>query len=277
MPSKSFPVGSILKKNVVQHKKNEHRKFEDVLTIEEPLEIRVRHHTSHGLFKIMSLAVTMRTPGEDEDLVRGFLFTEGIISDMDEITQIETLEENIVLASLSEKVRIDSDEVKRNFYTTSSCGVCGKASIESIHSDTIYLPWSSKFSIVKSALFSLPDRLRQHQEQFDQTGGLHACALIDASGNIVCLREDVGRHNAMDKLIGSVPQFPVFDKMVLVSGRASFELVQKASKAGVPLMAAIGAPSSLAVQLAEEQGMGLIGFLRNGSFNVYTGGDRISD
>lgn len=266
---------AIENRDVIRHKPESSRGFEDVLTIEEPLEIRVKYHTQHGVFKIMSLAVTMRTPGADEDLAIGFLFTESIIKSKSEIEKVEQLEDNIILILLDRSVHFDADKLKRNFYTTSSCGVCGKASIESIHSETIFLPWSSKFSIAKSNLFLLPEKLKSHQSQFEQTGGIHACALVNSAGDIVSIKEDVGRHNAMDKLIGGWDSFPISDHLVLVSGRASFELVQKASKAGIPLMASIGAPSSLAVQLAEEQGMGLIGFLRSGGFNLYTGEARI--
>lgn len=270
-------MSSVLKKTIVKYNPTTNADFEDVLTVEEPLEIRIKYHTQHGIFKIMSLAVTMRTPGDDASLAVGFLFTESIIHSKTDVVNVEQVDENIVLVTLARSVVFDADDLKRNFYTTSSCGVCGKASIESIHSDTIYLPWSSKFKIESAKLFRLPDQLRIQQSNFKQTGGIHACALVNKEGEIIHIKEDVGRHNAMDKLIGSWNTFPISDHLVLVSGRASFELVQKASKAGIPLMAAIGAPSSLAVQLAEEQGMGLIGFLRDGSFNLYTGGERVQD
>lgn len=270
-------MSAIENRNVIRHNLETSKGFEDVLTIEEPLEIRIKYHTQHGVFKIISLAVTMRTPGEDDDLARGFLFTESIIETKSDITEVEQLEENIILVTLDTTVHFDADKLKRNFYTTSSCGVCGKASIESIHSETIFLPWSSKFDIDKKKLFDLSEKLRQKQSQFSQTGGIHACALVNSEGDIISVKEDVGRHNAMDKLIGNWDTFPIADHLVLVSGRASFELVQKASKAGIPLMIAIGAPTSLAVQLAEEQGMGLIGFLRRGSFNLYTGEPRIKE
>ncbi len=266
---------AIENKIIIRHNKDSNKDFDDVLTIEEPLEIRIRYHTQHSIFKIISLAVTMRTPGDDDDLARGFLFTESIIKTQSEITGVDQLEENIILVTLAVSVHFDADKLKRNFYTTSSCGVCGKASIESIHSETIFLPWASKFVIKKQKLFDLPEKLRHHQSQFVQTGGIHACALVDNEGEIVDIKEDVGRHNAMDKLIGSWESYPISNYMVLVSGRASFELVQKASKAGIPLMVSIGAPSSLAVQLAEEQGMGLIGFLRSSTFNLYTGKERV--
>jgi len=217
----------------------------------------------------------MRTPGDDEALAMGFLFTEGIIHNKSDVSEIITVAENVVMVTLMDTVTFEADRLQRSFYTTSSCGVCGKASIESIHSDTIFLPWTSQFKIKKSRLFELPERLRLAQKQFGKTGGIHACALVDQGGYISSIREDVGRHNAMDKLIGSCLSYPVADRLVLVSGRASFELVQKASKAGIPMLVAIGAPSSLAVQLAEEQGMALVGFLRSDSFNVYTGAKRI--
>lgn len=268
-------MSGIENRNIVRHNPETSKGFEDILTIEDPLEIRIKYHSQHSIFKIISLAVTMRTPGQDEDLARGFLFTESIIKSKSDIVKVEQLEENIVLVTLDASVHFDADQLQRNFYTTSSCGVCGKASIESIHSETIFLPWSSKFQIDKKKVFELSEKLKLKQSQFSQTGGIHACALVNSDGDIVGVREDVGRHNAMDKLIGSWNSFPINDYLVLVSGRASFELVQKASKAGIPLMVAIGAPTSLAVQLAEEQGMGLIGFLRNGSFNLYTGESRI--
>ncbi|MEM9547677.1 MAG: formate dehydrogenase accessory sulfurtransferase FdhD [Bacteroidota bacterium] len=265
----------VLNRKVIRHEPDSNNSFDDVLTIEEPLEIRLKYHTQRGDFKMISLAVTMRTPGDDEALARGFLFTEGIIKSQKDVVQVEEPAENIIVLSLEVSVHFDAEALKRNFYTTSSCGVCGKASIDSIHSDSIYLPWSSRFAIDKQKLFALPEKLKEFQSQFEQTGGIHACALANDAGEIVHVREDVGRHNAMDKLIGSWEDYPIGNYMVLVSGRASFELVQKASKVGIPLLAAIGAPSSLAVQLAEEQGMGLVGFLRRGSFNVYTGSNRL--
>ena len=268
-------MSSILKKEIIHHSSKALERFEDALTVEEPLEIRVQYHTQHGIRKTMRLAVTMRTPGDDAALAMGFLFTESIIGAHSDIIDIQNIEENVLVVSLQDSVHFDADALQRNFYTTSSCGVCGKASIESIHSDTIYLPWTSTFTIPKEKLFLLPQKLKDAQSQFEKTGGIHACALVNAQGAIVHVKEDVGRHNAMDKLIGSWKSMPISDHLVLVSGRASFELVQKASKAGIPMLVAIGAPSSLAVQLAEEQGMGLVGFLRDGSFNVYTDGKRV--
>ena len=247
----------------------------DDLIVEEPLEIRISYHASHGIFRIMNLAVTMRTPGADDLLGRGFLFTEGIIQDQEDITHIDQLEDNIILIHLKDSVSFDADALKRNFYTTSSCGVCGKASIESIHSETIYLPWKSNFKIAPEIIKGLKSKLSEDQSSFRKSGGVHACALFDKDGKLSAIAEDVGRHNAMDKLIGSNTDYPISDQLVLVSGRASFELVQKASKAGIPMLVSIGAPSSLAVQLAEEQGMTLIGFLKHDRFNIYSRGDRV--
>lgn len=268
-------LDSIVSKEIIRYKHGQLSKLEDELSIEEPLEIRIRYHTSHGIYRTVSIAVTMRTPGDDEFLARGFLFTEGMISDQSQILEAIQTELNIIEILLGEDVQFDPSQFSRNFYATSSCGVCGKASIESIHSETIHLPWKSGFRIESKILTSLPKNLFDQQISFSKTGGIHACALIDKQGAFIDVKEDVGRHNAMDKLIGANAIYPLSDAMVLVSGRASFELVQKASKAGVGLMAAIGAPSSLAVQLAEEQGMTLIGFLKRDGFNLYCGEARV--
>lgn len=251
------------------------QEMEDNLSVEEPLELRVRYHTSHGIFRSVNIAVTMRTPGDDDALGRGFLFTEGMVYAQDDIKKTTQLEPNILELELNPEVQFDATQFSRNFYTTSSCGVCGKASIESIHSETIHLPWKSGFTIQSQALKKLPGSLINKQLNFSKTGGLHACVLVTNQGDIISVKEDVGRHNAMDKLIGANPNYPLSDHMVLVSGRASFELVQKACKAGVGLLAAIGAPSSLAVKLAEEQGMTLVGFLKEDSFNIYCGENRV--
>ncbi len=268
-------MDSIVSKEIKRYKKGKTSNILDFLSTEEPLEIRVRYHTNHGAYRTVSIAVTMRTPGDDVSLSRGFLFTEGMISDQSQILEINQREPNIIEVSFREDVNFDPSRFSRNFYTTSSCGVCGKASIDSIHSETIHLPWKSSFSIDSEVLMKLPKFLFDQQINFSKTGGIHACALVDELGKFIDVREDVGRHNAMDKLIGANPDYPLSSGMILVSGRASFELVQKASKAGVGLLAAIGAPSSLAVQLAEEQGMTLVGFLKKDGFNVYCGEDRV--
>ncbi|MFT4534201.1 MAG: FdhD protein [Saprospiraceae bacterium] len=271
----NYLLDSIASKEITRLKNGQLSKLEDDLSIEEPLEIRIRYHTSHGIYRTVSIAVTMRTPGTDEFLARGFLFTEGMVSDQSQIVEAKQTEPNIIEVLLGEDVQFNPSQFSRNFYTTSSCGVCGKASIESIHSETIHLPWKSGFKIESEILMSLPKILFDQQVSFSKTGGIHACALVDKQGVFIDIKEDVGRHNAMDKLIGANPNYPLSDAMILVSGRASFELVQKASKAGVGLMAAIGAPSSLAVQLAEEQGMTLMGFLKRDGFNIYCGEGRV--
>ncbi|MGK0316476.1 MAG: FdhD protein [Saprospiraceae bacterium] len=268
-------MDSTVLKKITRYKNGQLSKLADELSIEEPLEIRVRYNTSHGIYRTVSIAVTMRTPGDDESLARGFLFTEGMISDQAQILETKQTEPNIIEILFGVDVQFDPRQFTRNFYTTSSCGVCGKASIESIHSETIHLPWKSNFRIEKEVLMSLPKSLFDQQISFSKTGGIHACALVDMRGAFIDVKEDVGRHNAMDKLIGANPNYPLSDLMILVSGRASFELVQKASKAGAGLMAAIGAPSSLAVQLAVEQGMSLVGFLKKDGFNVYCGEERV--
>jgi FdhD protein len=255
---------------------------DDMLAAEEPLEIRISFYVS-GRRMEKSISVTMRTPGNDFDLATGFLFTEGIIKCMNDINTIKHcngLHENVVRIELKDDVEVELGRLERNFYTTSSCGVCGKSSIEAVK--TICRSVASKNDDLRfssDTIYSLPAILRGRQDVFDVTGGLHACGLFDTSGNLLIAREDVGRHNALDKLIGSVLNQTVisFDSsLLLLSGRASFELIQKAYMAGIKVVAAIGAPSSLAVQVAEEFGMTLIGFLRNKSFNIYTCAERIT-
>lgn len=246
---------------------------EDVLAIEEPLEMRLEYGPEQQR-STRPLSVTMRTPGEDEDLVRGFLLTEGIVKRPAEILSVSTLAENIVLARLSPTAQFDMQRLERHFYTTSSCGVCGKTSIDAVMVGTNCQPnTQQKIELNKDVIYSLPEKLRQQQSGFEQTGGIHAAALFDVHGSLLALREDVGRHNALDKLIGhiSAKNTVLFQQSILLlSGRASFELIQKAAVAGIPLVCAVGAPSSLAVETARAFGMTLIGFLRGERFNVYT-------
>lgn len=256
----------------------------DLVVSEEPLEIRVGHGPEDNR-KQFSLSVTMRTPGNDEELCLGFLYTEGIINTMEEVISVKYCEdmgrtegmENLMRVELKPFVEISNEQFKRNFYTTSSCGVCGKASIDSIK--VTCNPLSGKpIQVDKKLLFSLPDKLRSSQQVFKHTGGLHASALFDKQGKLLAHHEDVGRHNALDKLVGSrlLADVTVFPQSILVlSGRISFELVQKALRAGIQLIAAVGAPSSLAVNLAEEFGMTLVGFLKEDRFNIYTGKERV--
>lgn len=258
----------------------------DVLATEEPLEIRVvpagRRTAAHRI------SVTMRTPGADFELAAGFLFSEGLINAAADVSAIRYCvdaeldgpqEYNIVNVFLAPGVPFDPATLQRNFYVTSSCGVCGKASIEAVR-EMACVSVAGDLTLDPETLLALPERLRAGQAVFDRTGGLHAAALFSPDGALLRVREDVGRHNAMDKLIGSAllngaGEVPLTKAVILVSGRLSFELVQKAARAGVPILAGVSAPSSLAVELADSSGMTLVGFLRDGRFNVYTGGERI--
>ena len=245
----------------------------DTLAREEPLEIRVRGQ---------SVAVTMRTPGHDHELAAGFLLTEGIIHDRDEIVEIAPClkgdaPENTLNVFLAPSVEVDFTRLTRHVFASSSCGLCGKASIESVHK--YFPPVQSRGAIAPKTLAALPGRMRAAQRTFNQTGGLHAAAIFDLQGKLLILREDAGRHNAVDKVLGwgFLENKLAFDSHVLlVSGRASFEIVQKALAAGIPIIAAVSAPSSLAVEFASESNQTLIGFLRGENFNVYSHPERIS-
>lgn len=252
---------------------------DDILVAEEPLEIRLGHGLLHDR-RETRLSVTMRTPGHDEELALGFLFTEGIIADPGQLVRVEQCvnvkdEErgNVVRAELRPDVNLDPTRWQRHFYTTSSCGVCGKSSIEAVHAQCTrpMMPWGP---VDPAVITALPDRMRGAQTVFRHTGGIHAAALFDSAGELILLREDIGRHNAVDKVIGAAlrQQRLMHNTILLVSGRAGFELVQKCVVAGIPLMAAVGAPSSIAVRLARESGLTLIGFLRGERFNIYSGG-----
>ena len=258
---------------------------EDVLAIEEPLEIRLSYGPA-GNRNISNISVTMRTPGSDEELAIGFLFTEGIISSLDDISRVEHLfiacrenKQNTILVDLNENAIPRLPETERSFYTTSSCGVCGKGSIEAIR--TVGPPKPAEvelFKIDNVTLIALPERLREAQKVFSKTGGLHACAFFDREGRLLLVREDVGRHNALDKLVGAGLKqraFSMENTTLMLSGRASFELIQKAVMAGIKIVVAVGAPSSLAVELSKEFNVTLIGFMREERFNVYASSDRI--
>lgn len=258
----------------------------DLVTVEEPMEIRIGYGAKNSR-KQKSIAVTMRTPGNDFELAMGFLFSENIISDTKQIREIRYCKgegkdpenKNIVRAELEPGTEIDFSKLERNFYATSSCGICGKASIETVRLNVLKASPPGKPVITAKTIRSLPDRLNRSQAVFEHTGGIHATALYDDKGNLQMLREDVGRHNAMDKVTGAAlykKLLPLNQSIALVSGRASFELVQKAIVSGIPVLAAVGAPSSLAVELALEFNMTLIGFLRNERFNIYSGAERIN-
>ncbi|MBS1543672.1 MAG: formate dehydrogenase accessory sulfurtransferase FdhD [Bacteroidetes bacterium] len=247
----------------------------DIVAVEEPLEIRL---ATEGETKKVS--ITMRTPGHDEELALGFLFTEGIISDYQAVQQVDvdTPTGQFIEVGLRKGESPRLNQIERNFYTTSSCGVCGKASLDAVRVHSKYRNTDNPIKIRASVLSQLPASALLRQGAFNQTGGLHASALFDSAGSFALIREDVGRHNALDKVIGhsfAKGLLPLKDSLLLLSGRISFELVQKAVMAGIPVIAAIGAPSSLAISLAEEEGVTLIGFLREGRYNVYTHPHRI--
>jgi len=256
----------------------------DALAIEEPLEIRLEFGPA-GERRTQNVSVTMRTPGNDAELAAGFLFTEGIVKKAEDIANIEHCfiacaenKENVIQVILKEDVVPNLQNTERNFYTTSSCGVCGKGSINAIRTVSTFTVQNNYLVIDSGLLFQLPTILRRHQAVFADTGGLHASALFDIKGELLLLREDVGRHNALDKLIGATLNnnwLPLAQSILLLSGRASFELIQKATMGGIQIIAAIGAPSSLAIELAEEFNITLVGFLRGNRFNIYTSPHRI--
>ncbi len=242
--------------------------FQDLLAVEDPLEIRLGEKT---------ISITMRTPGHDPELAAGFLFTEGILDGTHQIREIRH-SKNSITVQLNPEVEVDFERLQRNFYTTSSCGVCGKASIEALRMQGCPILPRSSSAMQAAVIHRLPRAQRDEQAVFQRTGGLHAAALFDFQGNLILLREDVGRHNAVDKLVGAemlAGHTPLADKLLLVSGRASFELTQKALMAGIPILAAVGAPSSLAVETAQRFNMTLLGFVRDGRFNIYSGPERI--
>jgi FdhD protein len=241
----------------------------DTLAVEEPLEIRIAG---------VPLTVTMRTPGDDIELALGFLLTEGLVGRVTDVHSASQCADNVVDVTLAaDHPPLDAH---RNFFITSSCGMCGKASIDAVRTASPYDVATDPTTVTPQVLTSLPDKLRAAQRVFERTGGLHAAGLFDASGELLVLREDVGRHNAVDKVVGwaaTHDRLPLTGTVLQVSGRASFELVQKAAMAGVPVLAAVSAPSSLAVSLAEETGMTLVGFVRGPSFNAYAGAHRLAD
>ncbi|MDV9188364.1 formate dehydrogenase accessory sulfurtransferase FdhD [Streptomyces sp. SR27] len=250
----------------------------DTLAAEEPMEIRVGGRP---------LTVTMRTPGDDFDLAAGFLVSEGVVHTAADVAGIRYCAGatadggntyNVVDIGLAPGVAAPDASLERNFYTTSSCGLCGKASLDAVRTTAAWSVAEDPLRVGTDVLAMLPDRLRAAQRVFDTTGGLHAAGLFTAEGELLCLREDVGRHNAVDKVVGHALReglLPLRGSVLMVSGRASFELVQKAVMAGIPLLAAVSAPSSLAVDLAAESGLTLVGFLRGTSMNVYTGDERL--
>ena len=278
------PVSAFSESTVARFANGLQDEFDDVLAVEEPLEIRLGF-PENGKRVHKAISITMRTPGDDLELAAGFLFTEGILHDPGQIENIrhcgtspDKKLQNTVIVDLVEGTDVDLKRLERNFYTTSSCGVCGKSSIEALHTGVKRLEDEGRH-VTDSVIKSLPAKLREAQLVFDKTGGLHASGLFDTDGELTMMREDVGRHNALDKVIGAkflAGETPLCNSLLLVSGRVSFELVQKALMAGIPILAAVGAPSSLAVELAREYGMTVVGFVRGDSFNIYCGQQRIT-
>jgi len=281
-----FTIDAVLMKmtqsySIQRHKNEAITQFNDDVVIEEPLEIKIIHNG-----KTHDLSVTMRTPGQDFDLVVGFLFTEGIIHSNKDISKIAyaSTQQDIdqqhqsVVVHLHDKVNFDITKLERHFYSSSSCGVCGKTSVEMTRQQGLFVFSKSTPLFKKDILYTIGNNLMNAQSIFNKTGGNHAVATVDTAGKVVTMMEDVGRHNAMDKVIGDAlksEKIPLKDYGVVVSGRAGFELVQKAWMAGIPFLMAIGAPSSLAIELANDVGMTLIGFLSDSKFNVYTYPSRI--
>lgn len=266
------PLRNIAVTSVQQWEDGTAVRVEDYLAVEEPLEIRVG-----GL----PLSVTMRTPGHDLELTAGLLFTEGIISNRAELHKLQPVAsasaENTIQAEIAQQGKVATSELQRSFFASSSCGICGKATIDSVRARGLKAP-NPHFQITCEMLCSLPEKLRQRQAVFGRTGGLHAAGGFTASGELKVLREDVGRHNAVDKVVGWAllnDSLPLEECALMVSGRAGFEIVQKALLAGIPVLASVSAPSSLAVQMAREFGMTLVGFLRGQRFVVYSGEQRI--
>lgn len=254
------------------------RSQQDLVVVEEPLEIRLARETEPGPGRAIS--ITMRTPGHDVELAVGFLHGEGLIRSKGDIASARICgpASNVVRVELAADVPLDLARLERNFYTSSSCGVCGKASLEAVQEMLPIRPVNSTTGVSARLLGALVARARSAQDVFRDTGGLHASSLFDERGDLLATYEDVGRHNALDKLVGArllEDSLPLSGCVLLLSGRASFELLQKAAAAGVPVVAAVGAPSSLAIDLAERTGILLVGFLRDESFNVYTHRERL--
>jgi FdhD protein len=274
------PKGSKTQARVWVVENGKMRSRSDYITTEEPLEIRL-------LSPRRTIAITMRTPGADFELAAGFLYTEGVISSREDIQRLSYCVDaeidseqrfNIVNVELQEDLHPNLQPLERHFYTTSACGVCGKASLESLRLRGV-TPIPPEPQVTPEILYSLSEQLRAAQGIFKATGGLHAAALFDAQGQLLAVREDVGRHNALDKLIGSAflsDRLPLHNHIVMVSGRSSFEILQKSIVAGIPIICAVSAPSSLAVSVAREFEITLIGFLRGQKFNVYSGWERLT-
>jgi len=273
------------KYKVIKFSKNKLEKIDDLISIEEPLEISVKYKDQNQ-WVTNSLSITMRTPGHDKDLVRGFLFNEQIIQDLNEIESIEGIGEKVgqykiqnkILITLNNSKNIDISKIKRDFLTNSSCGVCGKSSLDALEIVKKEKTFKAEPKLTKEIIIKSPSILRQNQSEFSKTGGIHASGLFSADGKLISLREDVGRHNALDKMIGDAlnnNQIDPKNQFITCSGRLNFELVQKVLMTNIGLMIGVGAPTSLAIDLANRFDMTLIGFVKEDSFNIYTNNQKV--
>ena len=273
------------KYKVIKFSKNKLEKIDDLISIEEPLEISVKYKDQNQ-WVTNSLSITMRTPGHDKDLVRGFLFNEQIIQDLNEIESIESVGEKVgqykiqnkILITLNNSKNIDISKIKRDFLTNSSCGVCGKSSLDALEIIKKEKTFKAEPKLTKEIIIKSPSILRQNQSEFSKTGGIHASGLFSADGKLISLREDVGRHNALDKMIGNAlnnNQIDPKNQFITCSGRLNFELVQKVLMTNIGLMIGVGAPTSLAIDLANRFDMTLIGFVKEDSFNIYTNNQKV--
>ena len=273
------------KYKVVKFKKNKFEKIDDLVSIEEPLEISIKYKNQNE-WLTSSLSITMRTPGHDEDLVRGFLFNEQIIQNLNEIEKIESVGEKVgqyeiqnkILITINNSKNINISKIKRDFLTNSSCGVCGKSSLDALEIIKKEKTFKDEPKLTKEIIIKSPSILRQNQSEFSKTGGIHASGLFSSDGKLISLREDVGRHNALDKIIGDVLNKNKIDpknQFITCSGRLNFELVQKVLMTNIGLMIGVGAPTSLAIDLANRFDMTLIGFVKEDSFNIYTNNQKV--
>ena len=270
---------------VIKFKKNKFEKIDDLVSIEEPLEISIKYKNQNE-WLTSSLSITMRTPGHDEDLVRGFLFNEQIIQNLSEINNIESVGEKVgqykiqnkILITLNNSKNINISKIKRDFLTNSSCGVCGKSSLDALEIIKKEKTFKDEPKLAKEIIIKSPLILRQNQSEFSKTGGIHASGLFSSDGKLISLREDVGRHNALDKMIGNAlneNQIDPKNQFITCSGRLNFELVQKVLMTNIGLMIGVGAPTSLAIDLANKFNVTLIGFVKNDSFNIYTNNKKV--
>ncbi len=273
------------KYKVLKYSSNNFKDVDDLVSIEEPLEISLRYKEKDNWVE-QTLSITMRTPGNDEDLVRGFLFNEQIVKSLNDIDSIESYGENVgqykiqnkILATLNNSENVNISKIKRDFLTNSSCGVCGKSSLDSLEIIKTTKTNASEPKISKDVIIQSPDILREGQSEFSKTGGIHASGLFNSDGKLIALREDVGRHNALDKLIGCAlekNQFDPKDQFITCSGRLNFELVQKVLMTDIGIMIGVGAPTSLAIDLANKFDITLIGFVKRDSFNIYTNNKKV--